>query len=149
VAERPAFRRAFERYRCLIIADGFYEWRRVPGAHKQAFHITRTSGEPFAFAGLWSIWHGGDGQTLRTCTILTTAANGAIATLHDRMPIILAPDAEAAWLEPGVEGRELLPLLRGLSDDETAMRPVGPAVNDARYDGPECLASEGAQATLF
>jgi putative SOS response-associated peptidase YedK len=149
VAERPAFRRAFERYRCLIIADGFYEWRRVPGAHKQAFHITHASSEPFAFAGLWSIWHGEDGGTLRTCTILTTAANGAIASLHDRMPIILAPDAEAAWLEPGVEGRELLPLLRGLSDDETAMRPVGPAVNDARYDGPECLASEGAQATLF
>src|SRR5947209_10929745 len=66
VAERPAFRRAFERYRCLVLADGFYEWRRVPGAQKQAFHITRASAEPFAFAGLWSIWHGEDGRTLRT-----------------------------------------------------------------------------------
>ncbi len=100
VAERPAFRRAFERYRCLIIGDGFYEWQRVPGAHKQAFHITRASGEPFAFAGLWSIWHGDAGQTLRTCTILTTAANGSIAGLHDRMPIILAPEAESPWLDP-------------------------------------------------
>jgi putative SOS response-associated peptidase YedK len=149
VAERPAFRRAFERYRCLIIADGFYEWRRVPGAHKQAFHITRVGGEPFAFAGLWSIWHGDDGQTLRTCTILTTAANGAIATLHDRMPIILAPQAESPWLDPGMRSGELAHMLPGLTEDDTAIHPVGPAVNDARYDGPECLASQGAQATLF
>jgi putative SOS response-associated peptidase YedK len=149
VAERPAFRRAFERYRCLIIADGFYEWRRVPGAHKQAFHITRPRGDAFAFAGLWSIWHGDAGQTLRTCTILTTAANDAIAGLHDRMPIILAPEAESSWLDPATRPHDLSPLLPGLSDADTAMRPVGPAVNDARYDGPECLASEGAQATLF
>ena len=149
VAERPAFRRAFERYRCLIIGDGFYEWRRVPGARRQAFHITRVGGEPFAFAGLWSIWHGDAGKTLRTCTILTTAANGSIAALHDRMPIILAPAAESKWLDPAIEGRELLPHLHGLSDDETALRPVGSAVNDARYDGPECLASGGAQAMLF
>jgi putative SOS response-associated peptidase YedK len=149
VAERPAFRRAFERYRCLIIGDGFYEWRRVPGARRQAFHITRVGGEPFAFAGLWSIWHGDAGKTLRTCTILTTAANGSIAALHDRMPIILAPAAESKWLDPAIEGRELLPHLHGLSDDETALRPVGSAVNDARYDGPDCLASGGAQAMLF
>jgi putative SOS response-associated peptidase YedK len=149
VAERPAFRGAFERFRCLIIGDGFYEWRRVPGAHKQAFHITRAGGEPFAFAGLWSVWHGDGGDTLRTCTILTTAANGSIASLHDRMPIILAPEDESPWLDPSLDGRELLPRLRGLRDEETALRPVGPAVNDARYDGPECLASEGAQATLF
>ena len=150
--EKPAFRGAFERFRCLIPADGFYEWRRGPsptGGPKQPFHITRRDGQVFAFAGLWSIWHGGDGQTLRTCTILTTAANGAIAALHDRMPIILAPEIESRWLDPAIEGQKLLPVLRGLSDAETTMRPVGPAVNDARYDGPECLASEGAQATLF
>jgi putative SOS response-associated peptidase YedK len=140
VAERPAFRRAFERYRCLIIADGFYEWRRVPSGPKQAFHITRSDGRPFAFAGLWSIWYGGDEQKLRTCTILTTAASSAIAPLHDRMPVILAPDAEAAWLEPAQPPHRLREMLTGLSPADTALTPVGPAVNDARYDGPECLA---------
>jgi putative SOS response-associated peptidase YedK len=150
VAERPAYRRAFERFRCLIIGDGFYEWRRVPGAAKQAFHITRGDGALFAFAGLWSIWHGEAGRTLRTCTILTRPANGTIAALHDRMPIILAPDAEPAWLDHASHPADLRDLLGGLSEDETALRAVGPAVNDARYDGPECLAPPvSAQAALF
>jgi putative SOS response-associated peptidase YedK len=151
VAERPAFRRAFERYRCLIIADGFYEWRRLPAGPKQAFHITRTGGEPFAFAGLWSIWHAPEGHTLRTCTILTTAAGVAIAPLHDRMPVILAPGAESAWLERSRPPERLRELLAGLSPEDTALRPVGPAVNDARYDGPECLAPalDERQTALF
>jgi putative SOS response-associated peptidase YedK len=151
VAERPAFRRAFERYRCLIIADGFYEWRRLPAGPKQAFHITRTGGEPFAFAGLWSIWHGPEGHTLRTCTILTTAASVAIASLHDRMPVILAPGGESAWLERSQPPERLRELLAGLSPEDTALRPVGPAVNDARYDGPECLAPalDERQTALF
>ena len=141
VAERPAYRRAFERYRCLIIADGFYEWQRQPAGPKQAFHITRTDGGLFAFAGLWSIWHDdeNEGRTLRTCTILTTAANPAIASLHDRMPVILAGGAESAWLEHSQPPDRLRELLAGLSPSETALRPVGSAVNDARYDGPECL----------
>jgi putative SOS response-associated peptidase YedK len=151
VAERPAFRRAFERYRCLIVADGFYEWRRLPSGPKQAFHVTRSDGGVFAFAGLWSIWHGEDGRQLRTCTILTTAASPAIAPLHDRMPVILAPGAEAAWLERSRPPERLRELLIGLSPDRTALRPVGPAVNDARYDGPECLAPplEERQTALF
>ena len=151
VGQRPAFRRAFERYRCLIIADGFYEWRRLPAGPKQAFHIARADGGLFAFAGLWSIWHGEDGRTLRTCTILTTAANGAIAPLHDRMPVILAPEAESAWLEPSESPEDLRRLLGGLAPAGTALHPVGPAVNDARYDGPECLAPALAerQVALF
>jgi putative SOS response-associated peptidase YedK len=150
VAERPAFSRALQRFRCLIIADGFYEWRPVPSGPKQGFHITRDDGEPFAFAGLWSIWHGDDGKNLRTCTILTTAANSAIAHLHDRMPIILAPEAEEPWLEHSTETEQLDRLLGGLSPSGTAVRPVGPAVNDARYDGPECLAAPvDAQTSLF
>jgi putative SOS response-associated peptidase YedK len=151
VAERPAFKRAFERYRCLIIADGFYEWRRQPAGPKQAFHITRSDGRPFAFAGLWSIWYGEADEKLRTCTILTTAASSAIAPLHDRMPVILERDTESAWLEPGQPVARLHELLRGLSADETALRAVGPAVNDARYDGPECLApaTEELQTALF
>ena len=141
VAERPAYRRAFERFRCLIIADGFYEWQRQPNGPKRAFHITRTGGGLFAFAGLWSIWHDDDneGRTLRTCTILTTAANPTIASLHDRMPVILAGGAESAWLEHSQPPARLRELLAGLSPSETSLHPVGSAVNDARYDGPECL----------
>lgn len=151
VGQRPAFRRAFERYRCLIVADGFYEWRRVAGGPKQAFHITRADGAQFAFAGLWSIWHGSEDHQLRTCTILTTGAGPAIAPLHDRMPVILSPDAEAAWLDPSRPPERLRELLVGLGPQQTALRPVGPAVNDARYDGPECLAPalEERQTALF
>ena len=153
VAERAAFRRAFERYRCLIIADGFYEWQRQAARPKQGFHITRSDGGVFAFAGLWSIWHDdqNEGNTLRTCTILTTAANPRIASLHDRMPVILAPGNESAWLEQSRPTESLRDLLAGLNAAETAVRPVGPAVNDARYDGPECLAAPvpDAQAALF
>ena len=153
VAERAAFRSAFERYRCLIIADGFYEWQRQAAGPKQGFHITRSDGGVFAFAGLWSIWHDDQNErnTLRTCTILTTAANPRIASLHDRMPVILAPGNESAWLEQSRPTESLRDLLAGLNAAETAVRPVGPAVNDARYDGPECLAAPvpDAQAALF
>jgi putative SOS response-associated peptidase YedK len=151
VTERPAFRRAFERYRCLIIADGFYEWRRMASGPKQAFHIAPAGGGVFAFAGLWSIWHGDDGQRLRTCTILTTAANPVLAPLHDRMPVILAPNAEATWLAPTDTPERLRRLLHGLDAADTALRQVGPAVNDARYDGPECLdpPAEDPQTSLF
>jgi putative SOS response-associated peptidase YedK len=151
VAERPAFRRAFERFRCLILADGFYEWRPTPGSPKQPFHITRTDGRPFSFAGLWSIWHAPDGGELRTCTILTREANPAISPLHDRMPVILAPDDESRWLDITTPPDRLTEILSGLPAGETALAQVGFAVNDARYDGPECLAapSPAAQAALF
>jgi putative SOS response-associated peptidase YedK len=149
--EKPAFRRAFERFRCLIVADGFYEWRPTPGAPKQPFHITRTDGELFAFAGLWSIWHAPDGGTLRTCTILTTAANSAISGLHDRMPIILARTDEEEWLDTSTPGDRLGGILAGLPAEQTALTEVGFTVNDARYDGPECLdpPAPSAQAALF
>jgi putative SOS response-associated peptidase YedK len=151
VAERPAFRRPFERYRCLIVADGFYEWRPMPAGPKQPFHITRIDGGLFAFAGLWSIWHAPDGDMLRTCTILTRAANSALAPLHDRMPVILHPPDESSWLDTGTPADRLREILRGLSAEETALTEVGTAVNDARYDGPECLAppAPSPQASLF
>jgi putative SOS response-associated peptidase YedK len=152
--ERPAFRRAFERYRCLIVADGFYEWRPTdgaPGSRKQPFHITRDDGGLFAFAGLWSIWHGEGDATLRTCTILTTAANAAIAALHDRMPVILAREHEAEWMDTATPRDRVTQILAGLPAERTELTEVGFAVNDARYDGPECLVPPGpaAQAALF
>jgi putative SOS response-associated peptidase YedK len=131
--QRPAFRDAFGRFRCLILADGFYEWD-----HGRAFHITRGRGEPYAFAGLWSIWRRGETE-LRSCTIITTAANGVVAPLHDRMPVILEPGAESVWLDPATPRPALTDLLRPLSEERTEVRRVGPAVNDARYDGPDCL----------
>ena len=145
VAERPAFRSAFERFRCLILADGFYEWSAPPdGGRKRAFHITRADGELFAFAGLWSIWRpqgDGDAPKLRSCTILTTAANSVVAPLHDRMPVILERDAEEAWLDPGDPSRAACSRCSPRwAPSRHRVTAVGPAVNDARYDGPECLA---------
>ncbi|MDQ6834734.1 MAG: SOS response-associated peptidase [Actinomycetota bacterium] len=151
VSERPAYRRAFDRFRCLIIADGFYEWQAATSGPKQPFHITRDDRGLFAFAGLWSIWHGPDGAKLRTCTILTTAANSALAGLHDRMPVILAPEAESEWLDAGTPAERLHHILGGLPPARTALTAVALVVNDARYDGPECLAapSPEAQRALF
>jgi putative SOS response-associated peptidase YedK len=149
---RPAYRSAFERFRCLIPADGFYEWQHAPGeSRKQAFHVTRADGALFAFAGLWSVWHRGAPEELRSCTIITTAANSAVAPIHDRMPVILPRDAEESWLAHDAPRASLEQLLRGLPSEDLALRPVGPAVNDARYDGPECLFDPppAAQATLF
>jgi putative SOS response-associated peptidase YedK len=138
-AEKPAFRRGFARYRCLIIADGFYEWRRTAGGRKQPFHITRDDHEPFAFAGLWSIWHADEARTLRTCTILTTAANPAIASLHDRMPVILTGGHEQDWLDLDAPPHRLRELLAGIPARRTELTEVSFAVNDVHNDGPECL----------
>lgn len=151
--ERPAFRRAFERFRCLIVADGFYEWQAPQAGRgpKRPFHITRDDGGLFAFAGLWSIWHGDDDHTIRSCTILTTAANPAIAPLHDRMPVILAAEHESPWLDVATPRGHLDAILAGLPAARTQLSEVGLAVNDARYDGPECLAAPvaPAQSALF
>jgi putative SOS response-associated peptidase YedK len=137
--QRSAFRDRMGRFRCLILADGFYEWQAAAGG-KRAFHITRAGGDAFAFAGLWSIWRDEQAE-VRSCTIITTAANRTVAPLHDRMPVILEPGAEAAWLDPATPRPALLELLRPLTDSATQLRRVGSAVNDARYDGPECLAA--------
>jgi putative SOS response-associated peptidase YedK len=150
VAERPAYRDAFRRHRCLIVADGFYEWERE-GA-RQPFHVTRADGEPFALAGLRTAWRQPDGAWLRSCTIVTTRANAAIAGIHPRMPVILEPRDEATWLDHDAPLEVVRALLHPLPVAETRTRPVSKAVNDARYDGPECLAPaepEDGQAELF
>lgn len=157
-ASRPAFKAAMARLRCLVIADGFYEWQRGADGRPRAFWITRADGAVFAFAGLWSIWHGrGEGARAPLCSfaILTRPANQAIAPLHGRMPVILAPEHEQAWLDPGTPSEALDGLLGGLSAAATAVRRVGEAVNDPRNDSPACVqppacdAEHGGQARLF
>jgi putative SOS response-associated peptidase YedK len=148
MAERPAFRDAFAARRCLVVADGFYEWERRPDGTKQPWWITRPDGEPFAFAGLWAAWRGQpEVEPLRTCAIVTTRASAALAPLHDRMPVILAPGAEPAWLDRDTPTEALLDLCAPL--EATGARGVGPAVNDARYDEPDCLEPAPAPLTLF
>ncbi len=148
VAERPAYRDAFESRRCLILADGFYEWSG--GA---PHWITRPDGGPFAFAGLWASWRpkgsDRDVEPLRSCAIVTTAAAGPVRSLHDRMPVILAGAAqEALWIGAATPADELHALCRPESSPRLALRPVSRAVNDARFDGPECL-DPPEQASLF
>jgi putative SOS response-associated peptidase YedK len=141
VADKPAYRGPFQRGRCLIVAAGFYEWTR--DAARQPFHITRDGGEPFAFAGLRTAWRDPsdpDGELLRSCAIVTTAANPVVAHIHPRMPVILDPADEEEWLDPATPPGRLEQLLHALPNELTHARAVSKAVNDARYDGPECLA---------
>jgi putative SOS response-associated peptidase YedK len=148
MAERPAFREAFERRRCLILADGFYEWSGgVP------HWITREDGAPFAFAGLWASWRpkgaSRDVEPLRSCSIVTTAAAGPVRSLHDRMPVILAgAEQESRWIDPAAPADELHALCRAEAAPALEFRPVSRAVNDARFDGPQCL-DPPEQASLF
>ena len=144
VAERPAYRDAFARSRCLVVADGFFEW-----SEGRPHWITRADGEPFAFAGLWASWRPrgrDDVEPLRSCAIVTTAATEPLRALHPRMPVILAPSDEAAWLDPSASPASLHALLRGFGP--TAAREVSRAVNDARHDAPDCL-DPPEQAALF
>lgn len=147
IASNGAFRDAFARRRCLVIADGFYEWQRRAGAPKQPWWVTREDHEPFAFAGVWATWRPSpEVEPLRSVAIVTTAASPALAPVHDRMPVMLDRADEAAWLHHGAGTDELLALC--ISLDRTATRAVGSAVNDARHDEPDCLDPEpGAPAT--
>lgn len=138
-AEKPAFRAAMQRRRCLIVADGFYEWQHT-GRAKQPFFIHLSDDRPFAFAGLWETWEGPDHSILETCTILTTDANDLIRPIHDRMPVILSPDSYAAWLDPSVvDPRPLSPLLAAYPADAMSAQPVGPLVNSPAHDSAACL----------
>jgi putative SOS response-associated peptidase YedK len=136
--EKPSFRRAFRERRCLIPADGFYEWRRTNGA-KQPYYIHMQDGRPFAFAGLWESWSkGGEGE-VRTCTILTTGANAIVGEIHERMPVIVAPDAYEVWLDPASEKDELRGLLAPFSGDEMEAYPVSRFVNSPSNNDPRCV----------
>jgi putative SOS response-associated peptidase YedK len=135
VSERAAFRDAFERRRCLIPADGFYEWHNL-GSVKVPMRITR-GGEPFAFAGLWERWQKGDDAPLYTCTILTTSPAESIAHIHDRMPVMLRPDQYDLWLADNADPEALKSLLQTYDGADLQAYAVSTLVNKVENDGPE------------
>lgn len=138
VAEKPSFREPFKKRRCIIPADGFYEWRK-DGASKTPMFIRLRSGKPFALAGLWDVWKSPEGKAIATCTILTTRPNEMMATIHDRMPVILTPEQFNVWLDPNPrDPRDLKGFLEPYSADEMESFPVSKMVNTPANDSPDC-----------
>jgi putative SOS response-associated peptidase YedK len=137
--EKPAFRMAFRRRRCLVVADGFYEWQKLNGG-KQPFFIRLRDGKAFAFAGLWERWEGPEAAIIESCTLLTTQPNELMSSLHNRMPVILHPKDYDLWLSPEVQQAELLqPLLRPYPSEEMEAYPISRFVNSPGNDGPKCI----------
>jgi putative SOS response-associated peptidase YedK len=136
VAEASAFRDAFETHRCLIVADGFYEWRAEETGKKPVW-ITRPDHEPFAFAGLWAAARRADGTDIHSCAIVTCEPGEVVSPIHDRMPVILEEEAESTWLDPEAAAGELQRLL--VPTDELIVTEVSDAVNDVRQDGPALI----------
>jgi len=140
VEEKPSFREAFKKRRCIIPADGFYEWQRT-GGQKQPFFFRMRDERPFGFAGLWERWEGETGQAINSCTILTTEANEVLRPVHDRMPVILHPDDYELWLDGDVRELELVKeLLRPYEAEEMIGYPVSTAINSPRNQGTELMA---------
>lgn len=140
IAEKPSFRSSYKKRRCLILADSFYEWKKEAG-RKIPMRIMLKSKEPFAFAGLWEKWTGGEGKTLHTCTIITTEANELMEPIHDRMPVILNRETEKIWLDRGVTEDEVLRhCLRPYPSEALAVYGVSDIVNSPKNDIPDCIA---------
>jgi putative SOS response-associated peptidase YedK len=141
LAEKPAFRAAFRRRRCLVLADGFYEWRTDPDSkRKTPMYIQLESREPFAFAGLWEIWNSADGSEIKSCTIITTEPNQLLTQIHNRMPVILSPRDYELWLtSQELPPDKLRPLLVPYSAEEMVAFPVSRLVNSPDNDVPECI----------
>ena len=138
-ARKPSFRSAIRYRRCLVPADGFYEWKKQGGG-KQPHHITLADNSLFAFAGLWEHWQSGGGEEIESCTILTTTPNELMRTIHNRMPVMLAPEDHAGWLDPNKQdASEVVELLRPFPAELMMARPVGTYVNNPRNEGPRCL----------
>jgi putative SOS response-associated peptidase YedK len=138
-ATKPAFRSVFRQRRCLVVADGFYEWQKLE-RRKQPFYIRMRDGRPFAFAGLWEHWEGPDGRAIDSCTVITTGPNELMAPLHDRMPVILNSNDYGIWLDPCTQETSALQcLLRPYPADEMSAYPVGTRVNNPSVDDPECI----------
>ena len=132
MAEKPSFRSAFKSRRCLIPASGFFEWKKV-GKIKQPYYFHRPDDRPLAFAGLWEKWN-----EIESCTIITTEANALMAPIHDRMPVVLGSNDYVTWLDPAATNLDKL--LTPFPSDELVRVAVNPIVNNARNEGPECIA---------
>jgi putative SOS response-associated peptidase YedK len=140
VASKPAFRAAYAKRRCLIPADGWYEWRLLDTTTKQPVYITPEDGHLIAFAGLYEFWRGGDGPTLTTCTIITTPAEGDLAQIHERMPLVLPRSAWTRWLDPSeADPADLLTSWDEAAGEHLELRPVDPLVNKVDNNGPELV----------
>ncbi len=140
VAEKPSFRAAFRRRRCLVPATGFYEWQKTGGRGKQPWHIHLPDDSPLAFAGIWEHWETDDGSALETCAIITTAANSCMEPIHHRMPVILGPADFSAWLDSEHDDRDRLESLMVPCPDEVLVTdPIDTWVNRPANEGPDCL----------
>lgn len=141
LGEKPAFRAAFRRRRCLVLTDGFYEWQKQPDSKtKIPMYIRLRSEKPFAFAGLWEVWNSKDGSTILSCTIITTEPNELMQSIHNRMPVILLQEDYQTWLTSGeVNQNTLSKLLRPYSADQMVAYPVSTLVNNPRNDLPQCI----------
>ena len=139
VAEKPAFRDALRRRRCLVLADGFYEWQKV-GKNKRPMRIVMGSGEPFAFAGLWETWRDPEGTVIPSCTIITTTPNDLLKLIHNRMPVILSKEVEDLWLDDSIDDPPTLTsVLTPYPDDGMEAYEVSSLVNSVANDGPELI----------
>ena len=142
LAEKPSFRTPYKRRRCLILTDGFYEWKAEPGSKtKTPFYIRLKSEKPFAFAGLWEAWSPNiDDDPLLSCTIITTSPNSLMETIHRRMPVILEPDGYEQWLDPSDQSpTQLDGLLKSYPAEEMEAYPVSRLVNRPSNDSPDCI----------
>jgi len=150
LAEKPSFRAIYRKRRCLVLADGFYEWKQEPGSRgKTPMYIRLASGKPFAFAGLWDAWRPEAGDLVRSCTIVTTTPNQLMQMIHTRMPVILERDAYAQWLDPTEQLAERLDaLLRPFAADEMTAYPVSRYVNRPQNDSPTCIVPANPQDDL-
>lgn len=139
VADKPAFSDAFRSQRCLVVADGFYEWIRQ-GKTRQPVYVRLKSRSLMAFAGLYNVWTSPEGDKICTCAIITTDANELLMPVHDRMPVIVAKDKEDLWLDPLIKDRQqLMPLLVPYPADEMEFYPVSSSVNKPDYDSPDAI----------
>ena len=149
VAEKPSFRSALRRRRCLVPADGFYEWAGAKGS-KQPYFIGLEGRALFAFAGLWERWTDPEGKTIESCTLLTTKATEHLSVLHDRMPVIVDPANYGLWMEPDVTEPDLVsPVIDRNLGSDLDFYPISKHVNDVRNDDPLCLKAIAGQSELF
>lgn len=146
VTEKPSFRNAFKKRRCLVVADGFYEWQKV-GDGKRPIYIRLKTGRPFGMAGLYETWHSPEGEEVKSCAIITTEANQLMQPIHDRMPVIIPKDNEDLWLDPSVqEATVLRELLQPYPASEMKAYPVSKRVNSPGNNSPDCLKPVPAEA---